>query len=74
MEMHGSVSHNLKLAVESSRRLRGHPVHKDTLAFWSDLIKEARARRAAGETFDDSTVDESIAELELVLAEAARLE
>jgi hypothetical protein len=69
MEMHGSIAFNLRLAVESSRRLQGHPIHADTLQFWSDLIKEARSLRAAGEAFDDADVDGYIAELETVLAQ-----
>ncbi len=68
MEVHGSIAQNLRAAVESSRRLRGHPIHRDTLQFWSGLIAEARSRRAAGEDLDDPTVDEAIAELEVVLA------
>jgi hypothetical protein len=70
MELHGSITQNLKAAVESSRRLKGHPIHRDTLAFWSDLIREARARRSAGEGIDDREAEEAIAELESVLANA----
>jgi hypothetical protein len=70
MELHGSVAQNLQLAVESSRRLRGHPIHKDTLAFWAELIKEARVHRVAGEA-DNANVDACIVELETVLSERA---
>jgi hypothetical protein len=70
MELHGSITQNLQAAVESSRRLKGHPIHRDTLAFWSDLIREARARRSLGEGTDDREVEEAIAELESVLAGA----
>lgn len=70
MELHGSITQNLQAAVESSRRLKGHPIHRDTLAFWSDLIREARARRSAGDGADDREVEEAIAELETVLADA----
>jgi hypothetical protein len=71
MELYGSIADNLKAAVESSRRLKGHPIHKDTLQFWSDLIREARARKAAGGALDRSEVDEAISELEVVLVEAS---
>jgi len=71
MELHGSIKQNLQLAVDSSRRLNGHPIHKDTLAFWAELIKEARARRAAGEANNDPAADAAIVELELVLAQRA---
>ena len=70
MELHGSITQNLQAAVESSRRLKGHPIHRDTLAFWSDLIREARARRSAGEGINDREAEEAIAELESVLANA----
>jgi hypothetical protein len=70
MELHGSITQNLQAAVESSRRLKGHPIHRDTLAFWSDLIREARARRYAGERINDREAEEAIAELENVLANA----
>ena len=50
--------------------MKGHPVHRDTLAFWSDLIREARARRSLGEGTHDREVEEAIAELESVLAGA----
>jgi hypothetical protein len=69
MELHGSLAYNLQLALDSSTRLRGHPVHKDTLAFWSELVSEARARRAAGHP-DDREVERLIAELETALATA----
>ena len=69
MEMHGSLTRNLQLAVESSRRLSGHPIHKDTLSFWSDLIRAARSKRAAGEDLDDPALEAAIRELELVLAQ-----
>jgi hypothetical protein len=70
MELHGTLASNLQMALDSSKRLRGHPVHRDTLAFWSDLTGEARARRAAGEDPDGSDVERLIAELEAAIAEA----
>ena len=71
MEMHGDIAENLRAAAESSRRLSGHPVHKDTLQFWAALVAAARSRRAAGEELDDAQVDEAIAELEVSLANNA---
>ena len=58
MELHGTLAYNLQLALESSRRLRGHPVHRDT-----------RASRVAGDPADDTDVDRLIAELETAIAE-----
>jgi len=68
MELHGSLASNLQLALGSSRRLRGHPVHRDTLAFWSELISEARARRAAGRVPDDPELDRMISDLETAIS------
>ncbi len=73
MDVHGSIAQNLRAAVQSSRRLKGHPIHKNTLRFWLSLVREARLRRAAGDIHGDdlSEVDEAVAELEIVLADAA---
>jgi hypothetical protein len=68
MELHGSLASNLQMAIESSKRLQGHPVHRDTLMFWLELVAEARARRAAGEDPDDPYVERLIAELETAIA------
>jgi hypothetical protein len=43
MKLHGSLIDNLQVALASAKRLRGHPIHKDTVAFWRDLIAHARA-------------------------------
>jgi hypothetical protein len=48
MELHGSIANNLKSAVQSVRRSRGHPVHADTLRHWTDLLHHARREVAAG--------------------------
>ena len=69
MELHGSLAFNLQMALDSSKRLRGHPVHPDTLAFWSELIGAARARRAMG-VDPDPDVDRLIAEVETAIAAA----
>jgi hypothetical protein len=38
MELHGSIMNNLTSAVQSARRLSGHPVHADTLGHWADIF------------------------------------
>jgi hypothetical protein len=48
MELHGTILNNLASAVQSARRLRGHPVHEDTLGHWADLLHHARRELAAG--------------------------
>lgn len=66
MELHGSISSNLTSAVNSARRLRGHPVHADTLGHWSDLLHHARRELAEGST---ESIQLLILDLEKELAE-----
>jgi hypothetical protein len=48
MDLNATIAKNLTSAVESARRLRGHPVHADTLAHWADLLHHARRQVASG--------------------------
>jgi len=48
MELHGTLASNLESALQSARRLRGHPVHADTLGYWTDLLHHARRQLALG--------------------------
>ena len=68
MDLHGSITNNLASAVQSARRLKGHPVHADTLGHWADLIHHARRELAAGSTEAILTL---ILELEEELADRA---
>jgi hypothetical protein len=42
MELHGSLSENLSAALKSMRRLKGHPVHADTIDYWYSLVTHVR--------------------------------
>ena len=42
MELHGTIEANLGAAINSSRRLKGHPIHPDTLNHWMGVLREAR--------------------------------
>ena len=66
MEIHGSITNNLTSAVQSARRLRGHPVHVDTLDHWKDLLNHARQELANGST---EPIHDLIVELENQLAD-----
>ena len=69
MELHGSTEANLIAAVRSARRLRGHPVHPDTLNHWRELLHHAR-RAIADEDFPESdAMKQLVVELESELAE-----
>ena len=45
MKLEESIIKNLEAAVASAHRLRGHPVHSDTLTFWRELLAFARATK-----------------------------
>lgn len=45
MRIEGSIRANLIAAVSSARRLRGRPVHGDTIAYWRRLLDYAAPRR-----------------------------
>jgi hypothetical protein len=65
MDLHGSTTSNLASAVQSARRLRGHPVHADTLAYWTELLRHARKELAGGST---EPLEHLIVELETEIA------
>jgi hypothetical protein len=69
MKIHGPILGNLNNAIISARRLRCHPVYKDTVAYWNELIQEARRiqRDPAYEQAD--VLEPAIVSLELELAE-----
>jgi hypothetical protein len=68
MDLHGSIKSNLASAVQSARRLRGHPVHPDTIAHWELLLDHARRAVANGSI---EPVRVLIAELEHELGDRA---
>ena len=47
MDLYGSTETNIAAAVRSARRLRGHPIHSDTLRYWTGLLHEARRQMAS---------------------------
>lgn len=69
MELHGSIEANLVAAVRSARRLRGHPIHADTLQHWTDLLHQARRQLAAGQACPAETLKQLVADLETELAD-----
>jgi hypothetical protein len=72
MELHGSLIDNLSMAVANAKRLRNHPVYKDTLEFWQELLREARRARTQIEPSRLVALDSIIEQLELELAERPR--
>lgn len=43
MELDGMLADNLQAAIQSADRLSGHPIYKDTLEFWHELLAYARS-------------------------------
>ena len=62
MKLHGSLINNLQAALASAKRLRGHPVHRDTITFWRDLL--ALARSEMPEQTSRAQVENLVAALE----------
>lgn len=69
MEMHGTVEANLISAIASAKRLRGHAVHADTIAHWSDLLHHARRELVADRSPDRPGMMQLVSELEAELAD-----
>ena len=59
MRIEGSIRANLIAAVASARRLRGRPVHGDTIAYWRQLLEHARklSTQPQPELFGDLMTD-----------------
>ena len=66
MEIVGSIANNLTSALQSARRLRGHPIHADTLGHWRGLLNQARQELANG---SGEPIQDLIVELENELAD-----
>lgn len=69
MEPHCSVETNLAAAVRSARRLRGHPIHADTLQHWTDLLHQARRQLMKDPVDGTETLKQLVADLETELAD-----
>ena len=68
LELSGTLAVNLRAAVASARRLRGHAVHSETLAFWQALLAHSRAQARASKEPDAEEVETLMAELQTELA------
>ena len=66
MQIHGTIARNLRDALASAKRLKGGPIHPDTIQFWADLCRAARAQQATSGG-SNPEVDQGVAGLELVI-------
>jgi hypothetical protein len=69
MTLDGPILDNLERAIASARRLRGHPVYKDTLTYLGELLQEARRIRLDLAFAQREQLDAAIVALESELAE-----
>ena len=69
LELSGSLSSNLRAALTSAKRLRGHPVHGDTLQFWRALLAFARSEGRNSASAEHEDVEQLLAELQIELAD-----
>jgi hypothetical protein len=55
MQIEGSIRANLIAAIASAKRLRGHPVHADTIKYWRQLLDHSRrvSTQPQAEVFGD---------------------
>jgi hypothetical protein len=72
MKLHGSLIDNLDSAIASARRLREHPVYKDTLSYWAELVQEARRARQDPACSQPDQLEAAVVKLEIELAERAK--
>jgi hypothetical protein len=66
--MAGTLLQNLQAALASAKRLRGQPVHRDTIDFWRQLLHHAEAVEQVYPASDAPMVTRLIAELQQELA------
>jgi hypothetical protein len=67
MELHGTIETNLMAAINSSRRLKGHPVHAETISHWTAVLHEARRELSTDDT--NTSLGNLVLELEHELAD-----
>lgn len=72
MQLHGSTEGNLMSAIRSASRLRGHPVHADTLKYWGDLLRHARGELSSSAALPSESLTQLVAELELEIVRRPR--
>ncbi len=68
MKLHGSLGKNLQTALQSAKRLKAHPVHKDTLAFWAELLAHGRAELRSASPTEAAEIETLLTQLQDELA------
>jgi hypothetical protein len=71
MKLHGTLQQNLSAAVHSAQRLRGRPVHGDTLKYWDELRRHARRQLDSGTLLDRQGLERILIVLDTEMADRA---
>ena len=71
MKLHGTLQQNLSAAVRSAQRLRGQPVHEDTLQYWDELRRHARLQMSSGSSPERNDLEQILVVLESEIADRA---
>jgi hypothetical protein len=69
MRIEGTLSTNLRGAIQSAERLQNHPVHVDTISYWRALLKHARQILRDDDPGEHEGLEELVVTLESLLAE-----
>jgi len=69
MKLHGDIIENLRYAVQSAVRLRGHRIHSDTLTFWAEMLTYARQESQRSDADRRLMLDGLIEKLESEIAD-----
>ena len=72
MKLHGTTEGNLISAIRSANRLRGSPVHHDTVKFWADLVAHARNELSSCAALPSASVRRLVSDLELEVSRRPR--
>lgn len=68
MKLDGSVEKNVVSAIRSARRLRGRPVHGDTISHWQRVLEIAQSELDCDSSPDQQPIRQLIIELSAELA------
>jgi hypothetical protein len=61
MELSGTITSNLRRAIDSVRRHRDRPVYPETTQYWRDLLDHAR-RKSCGDSRLTDALERALAE------------
>jgi hypothetical protein len=69
VKIEGTLSTNLRGAIQSAQRLQNHPVHLDTIGYWKALLTDARQFLRDGDPGEHEALEALVVALETLLAQ-----